>query len=84
METLEVEFIAHDGGTSSRQVLAVPQALMLIAKGLARPAAPKGPQATRSLAARVPMPRYQVRDVPVPLGMPDGVLAYMTRMRRRA
>jgi hypothetical protein len=39
METLEIEFIARDGGQATRQVLDMRSALSLISKGLAKPAA---------------------------------------------
>lgn len=39
METLEIEFLASDGGQPARQVLDMRSALQLISRGLAKPAA---------------------------------------------
>jgi hypothetical protein len=79
MDPIELDFIPSNGGTAARMVLPGRDALVLIAKGLARPVPPKT-QAARSAAAVPPVRR----SLPTPqrLELPEGLRAFATRIER--
>ena len=84
MDDVEVEFIARDGGeTVLRQVLPGRDALVLIARGIARPAPPKT-QAARAAVAVPPTQRpIASRTAPKSAdALPEGVMRFMSRIER--